>query len=521
MTRNRKLLTAATAALAVAAIAITTTAYAQDTDPTQNPIVDTNSGPVRGTDSGTVRTYQGIPYAAPPTGDLRWQPPKKAEPWTQPLDATKSGKPCVQPTDQPIAIPGGEEDCLTLNVTSPTKGDNKKPVIVWIHGGSFTYGDGASYGAEKLATRGDAVVVTINYRLGAFGFLSHPDLKNADNLGLRDQQAALKWVRANASAFGGDNRNVTIMGESGGGYSICGHLAAPKSAGLFDKAIIHSAGCVGSADASMTREQAEKNGEDFAERLDCTDVACMRAKDSETILTAAESGHEGYRPFHGTKTLPLSPSEAIESGRINEVPVLHGSNHDEENGRLAGEELATGTPLTEDDYRKRMRETFGDDAEAVMAEYPVSDYASPSNALGAAQTDANWSTHSYDTQKALAKHVPVYAFDIAEPNAPWFNGMPRPSFTIGTGHMQELAYFYDNALFEKRDGDQERLSDALIDYWSRFVHSSDMNERGLPKWKQFKHHRPYTQKLVADLDAIGRTDYATEHHYDFWKSLNR
>lgn len=518
MTR-RKLVTAVTAALAAAALGLAATAYAQEPASGDSPVVDTDSGPVRGTDSGSVSTFQGIPYAAAPTGDLRWQPPAPAEPWTEPLDATAPGAPCVQPMDQPIAIPGGEEDCLSLNVTVPDKGARKKPVIVWIHGGSFTYGDGAGYGAEKLAARGDAVVVTVNYRLGAFGFLAHPDMEQAGNLGLQDQQAALKWVRDNASAFGGDRRNVTLMGQSGGGYSVCGHIAAPGSAGLFDKAIIHSAGCVGSADSSTSRETAEAGGQAFQERLECDDVECMRGKDFEEILAAGESGHEGYRLVHGTETLPLSPTEAIGSGKVNRVPVLHGSNSDEETARIAGMELQTGKPLTEADYEQHMRENFGEDAEAVMAEYPVSDHASPSNALGRALTDANWSTSAYDTQKALAKRMPTYAFDVAEPDAPWFDGMDRPSFTVGTGHMQELAYFFDNDLFEKRDADQERLSDAMIDYWAGFAHHGDMNERGLPKWKQFKKNHPYTQQLTAA--AIGRTDFAAEHKREFWKSLDR
>ncbi|MGH8881493.1 MAG: carboxylesterase/lipase family protein, partial [Stackebrandtia sp.] len=343
MTRRRTFITtAATAAVIATTAAITgiSTAQAQEDKAVKHPVVETSNGPVRGVETSTVRTYQGVPYAAPPVGDLRWEPPAPVEPWTDVRDASKPGKPCTQPTDQPIGVPGGEEDCLTLNVTTPAKkGHKKKPVVVWIHGGSFTYGDGASYAARKLAARGEAVVVTFNYRLGAFGFLSHPDLAKADNLGLQDQQAVLKWVRDNASAFGGDAGNVTLMGQSGGGYSVCGHMAAPSSAGLFHKAIIHSAGCVGSADSSMTVEQAEANTRAMMERLGADDVGELRGKKAEEILQASESGHEGYRLVKGTKLLPLSPGEAITSGQFNKVPVLYGSNRNEENGRLAGMEL--------------------------------------------------------------------------------------------------------------------------------------------------------------------------------------
>jgi para-nitrobenzyl esterase len=237
-------------ALAVAVLAVTAghaTAAQAGSSPNQAgpTLVQTSDGPVRGAMTDTVRTFRGIPYAAPPTKDLRWRAPRPAKSWTAPRDAREPGSPCAQPSDQPIAIPSENEDCLYLNVTTPASRSEHLPVIVWIHGGSFVYGDGASYGAARLAARGQAVVVTINYRLGAFGLLSHRDLDAPANLALQDQQAALKWVRRNASAFGGDAGNVTIMGQSGGGFSVCGHLAAPRSAGLFDRAIVQSAGCAG------------------------------------------------------------------------------------------------------------------------------------------------------------------------------------------------------------------------------------------------------------------------------------
>lgn len=508
--------TAVAAALATVAVGASLTARAEE--PTDPDVVTTTDGPVRGSLTDSGRGFQGIPYAAAPTGERRWRPPAPVEPWHDVRDATAPGAACVQPTDQPIAVPDGEEDCLYLNVTTPTESRERKPVIVWIHGGSFTYGDGAGYDAARLAERGDAVVVTVNYRLGAFGFLSHPTLTESGNLGLEDQQAALRWVRANAAAFGGDKRDVTIMGESGGGYSVCGHLASRDSAGLFDKAIIHSAGCVGSGDAAVTREQAEADASALLAELDCADAACLRAKGADEILAAAESGHEGYRLISGTDTLPVSPGEAITSGKVNRVPVLHGSNRDEENGRLAGMELATGKPVTAADYEQQVRETFGGDAEAVLARYPLSDYDTPSNALGAVLTDAAWSTPSFDTQTALAKRMPTYAFEVAG-RAPWFDGMERPGFEIGTGHMQELAYLFDYDLFADLDAKQRELSNTMIDYWARFVHKGDMNASGLPKWKQFKHHRPYTQQLSTA--AVGRTDFAAEHHHEFWKSRER
>ncbi len=221
--------------------------------------VATAEGPVQGLSDRAVRTFQGIP-TRPADRERRWKEPQPVRPWSSPLDARKPESACAQPTDQPISIKGGgEEDCLHLNVTTPAgRAEGRLPVIVWIHGGSFTYGDGATYRAAELATaRQGAVVVTVNYRLGALGFLAAPGLRALANLGLLDQQAALKWVRRNATAFGGDPRNVTIMGQSGGGYSVCAQLVSPGARGLFDKAIVQSAGCVG-PDGSFTRAQAEE-----------------------------------------------------------------------------------------------------------------------------------------------------------------------------------------------------------------------------------------------------------------------
>jgi para-nitrobenzyl esterase len=213
-------------------------------DPGEDPtVVRTDDGPVRGLLAGDHRTFEGTPYAAPPVGPLRWASPRRPTPWTAPLPATRPGSPCAQTGGFPGDPPSDTEDCLYLNVTTPARTDGRKlPVMVWIHGDGFYQSFGGIYGAELLATKGDVVVVTFNYRLGAFGFLAHPAL-DSGNFGLEDQQAALRWVRRNAAAFGGDPGNVTIFGESAGGASACTHLAAPASAGLFHRTIAWSGPC--------------------------------------------------------------------------------------------------------------------------------------------------------------------------------------------------------------------------------------------------------------------------------------
>lgn len=504
-------------------------AHANASTPGGPALVRTAEGPVRGTVAGAVRTFQGIPYAAPPTGERRWKEPQPVRHWASPLDARAPGSACGQPTDQPIAIAGGgSEDCLNLNVTTPattspaTRTTGRLPVIVWIHGGSFTYGDGASYRAAKLAAaqRG-AMVVTINYRLGAFGFLTAPGLHAPADLGLLDQQAALKWVKRNAGAFGGDPRNVTIMGQSGGGYSVCAQLVSPGARGLFSKAIVQSAGCVG-PDGSFTRAQAEANGLAVARAAGCDDAgtvdSCLRGRSTAELIKASQSGHDGYRPVVDGKILPEAPAQAIAAGRFTRVPVLHGSTHDEMSGLAGLDEVMTGQPLTAEGYTEKVTDQFGKNAPAVLAEYPVAHYPAPGAALSAVLTDSEWSTAALDTQRALARYTSVHAYDFAEASSPYFKGVPRPaSFSLGTGHMTDLAYLFENDLFEPLDVTQARLSDTVTAYWSRFAATGRTNGPGTPGWKPFTTRASYVQRLASG--RIGPTDFAADHHHAFWKSL--
>ncbi|MFD7863267.1 carboxylesterase/lipase family protein [Streptomyces sp. NPDC059783] len=523
------------AALAASAVAAALTATALVAGPavarpagptTAAPArVVTEEGPVLGSAAGAVRTFQGIPYAAPPTGERRWKKPQPVRPWSATLDARAPRSACAQPTDQPIAIAGGGgEDCLYLNVTAPARQPVRPlPVIVWIHGGSFTYGDGASYGAAKLAAaRQGAVVVTVNYRLGVFGFLSAPGLGASADLGLLDQQAALRWVARNAGAFGGDPRNVTLMGQSGGGYSVCAQLVSPGARGLFGKAIVQSAGCVG-PDGSFTREQAEVTGKAVVEASGCREPAaveaCLRGRSTEELVGASVSGHEGFRPVVDGEVLPESPAEAIAAGRFARVPVLHGSTRDEMSGLAGLDEIMTGRPMTAEGYEEQVRQRFGADAPAVLAEYPVGRYVAPGAAWSAVLTDADWSVAALRTQRALARHTSVYAYEFAEESAPYFRGVPRPaSFPLGTGHMVDLAYFFENGLFEPLDAAQSGLSDTVVGYWSRFAATGRVNGAGLPRWEPFRVGDGSVQRLASG--AVGRTDFAAGHHCAFWEGLS-
>lgn len=481
-------------------------------------VVPTTNGKIRGTADKSLRSFQGIPYAAPPVGKQRWASPEPAADWAGVRNATAPGAPCAQPKGLPIGVPSESEDCLYLNVTAPSaKSDGKRPVIVWIHGGSLMYGTGDMYGPKRLAAEG-AVVVSMNYRLGVMGFLGDSALKGAEGLGLEDQQAALRWVRANAAGFGGDAKNVTIMGQSGGGYSVCDHLASPRSAGLFDRAVIQSAPCA--TGGSRTRAEARADAKRVVEAVGCekNTATCLRRTPVAELLKAYGPFNEP-RPVFGTKLLPLSPADALRTGRFNRVPVLVGVNHDEEHGRVLGQELAPGgAPMEPEEYEPAIRKQFGPKADAVLKRYPLADYPSAGEALATVGTDSTWAAPTLDTARLLAKWTPTRMYEFSERDTPWFNGYPAPSFDQRAQHMSELSYLFDLALFQDVKGEQEPFRNRMLSTWVDFAAS------GRTDWPRFREDDGggggdggggYVQTLASD--AWKRADFAQDHNYAFWK----
>ncbi|MGW0551712.1 carboxylesterase/lipase family protein [Streptomyces altiplanensis] len=476
---------------------------------TLGTVVTTTAGKVRGEADGTLRGFRGIPYAAPPVGALRWAPPRPAAAWTGVREATAPGAPCAQPAGLPVGVPSESEDCLYLNVTAPAESDGRRPVIVWIHGGSLMYGTGDMYGPGRLAAEG-AVVVSMNYRLGVMGFLSTPALEGADGLGLEDQQAALRWVRANAASFGGDAGNVTVMGQSGGGYSVCGHLASPLSAGLFDRAVVQSAPCA--TGGSRTRAEAEAEAGRIITAVKCekNTAACLREVPAADLLKAYGPFNEP-RPVSGTKLMPLPPREALRTGRFNRVPVLIGVNHDEERGMVLGRELAPGgAPMKPEAYEPEIRKEFGDRADDVLKRYPLGAFPSAGEALAAVRTDAAWSAPALDTARLLSKWVPTRMYEFGERDTPWFDTYPAPSFDQRAQHMSELAYLFDMDLFQEVKDGQARFRDRMISTWVEFAAS------GRTDWPRFQEDGGYVQTLASD--AWRRADFAKDHAYPFWKN---
>jgi para-nitrobenzyl esterase len=502
------------------------TGSAQTLDPLA---VQTASGPVTGVSGKGVDSWLGVPYAKPPIGALRWQPPQSNEPWTVLRKANTLPSSCPQNAELGVfARAGGNEDCLYLNVyksaEAPRTG-HKLPVFVWIHGGSLWVGQGADYDPAKIAVDGKAIVVTINYRLGAFGFFAHPAIDREEhasgNYGLMDQQAALRWVQQNIAAFGGDPADVTIAGESSGGNSVMAHVASPTSAGLFQHAIAMSGAGV------MTRhpgfgaprplEVAQQAGAGLAKALGCepADVACLRSLPTKRILDAQSPYTLNEFVIDG-QTLPIHPADAFRTGRVNKVTLVNGTTRDEGRFFIALPELLTGKPLTEDGYPTALTGLYGAKMlPQVLREYPLSEYVSPSEAYAAASTDSMFACTARALDRSLSDKMPVYAYEFGDRSAPSYVG--PTSFPMLAAHTYELAYLFPGF----RGGAdvtitlnplQEKLSDEMVGY---FAHLSQIASRE-STWPRYDAKKDNFQTFLLPNAQMVSGRFAAAHHCDFW-----
>ncbi|WP_113700824.1 carboxylesterase/lipase family protein [Nonomuraea lactucae] len=464
-------------------------------------LVRTDNGVVRGQVLPDHRAFRGIPYAAPPTGELRWRSPRPARPWSGIYDATFPRSQCAQLAPAYGGQTTFSENCLHLNVFTPRRTRSGLPVMLWIHGGADVNGNGAAYLAAPLAVKGDAIVVTINYRLGAIGWLAYPGLAGSGNYGLLDQQAAMRWVRDNIAAFGGDPGNVTLFGESAGAANICANLASPKAAGLFHKAIPQSYSC-----AAPTRDVpgAQADGRRLAQAVGCADVACLRSRPVQTLLEAWRTlGLNPYSVAGGTDgVLPLAPRAALESGRFAHVPVMHGNTLDEMR-------LFLSQPITVEQYEARVRQMFGARADRVLTEYPADAYPEPRHALATLATDypgGALSTCLHLDALALFRRagVPVYAYQFADRAAPPL--IDVLGFDEGAEHATELSFIFPG-LLGRLSPEQERLSDAMIGYWSSFARKGRPETGHAPRWRPF-HSSADVLRLAPGRHRIQPTDTA-------------
>jgi para-nitrobenzyl esterase len=516
---------AAAAALCAAGILVAgsqLSAVAGDTGrPPPPDLVVTSRGPVRGVLAADHRAFWGIPYATA----ARFTAPEPAPAWTSVRDATTAGPACAQAQGNEVGIPSTVEDCLNLNVFTPADAAGRSlPVMMWIHGGSFKYGAGSMYDAGRFATANRVIVVTVNYRLGLLGSLAHPALDDADGTirsgtyGLQDQQAALRWVRDNARPFGGDPRNVTLLGESAGAYNTCAQLASPTAAGLFQRVVMQSAPC--GQTWATSRKDGQTRAAAVADKLGCgqaADVAtCLRSADITTLLKITEE-YPITPPVVGGPLLPLDPTQALKTGRFTRVPVIQGINHDEYQLIVAGTELFTGHVLTADEYRALTRAEFGADADKVLAAYPLSNYAGAAQALAAVKTDHEYAYGATLTSTLLSRYVPTYAYEFAEQDTPWFVGLPRPSFTLGAYHLLDVAFLFRVTFIEPLSTQQQAIATDVGAYWAAFARTGTPNPAELPQWPRHSRISQYTHSLSSS--HIGGTDFRTDHHYDLWNDL--
>ncbi|WP_394825875.1 carboxylesterase/lipase family protein [Pendulispora albinea] len=499
-------------------------------------VVTTELGPIAGTVTSTHRTFFDIPYAAPPVGDRRWRSPQPAAAWTTLRDATVPGARCPQ-LASPLSGPESlDEDCLHLNVTTPKvpPWSRPLPVMVWLHGGAWVGGAGRDYDAHRLAVRGNVIVVTVNYRLGIFGFFGHPELPDSGAFGLEDQQAALRWVQRNIAAFGGDPRRVTLFGQSAGALSACAQLTSPSAAGLFHRAGLESGSCMmswakngvdpGRPAGTPWKPMPEVHalGASIATQLGCTGrtgadtVACLRGRPVAEVLAAGRSGR--WSPAFGNRVLPVAPSRAVEEGRFHRMPILSGTNRDENTLFTAVFYDLARQPISRSRYDELLRDSFGDDADRVRARYPLHAYSSPSLAWSAVTTDRGWVCPAWAGDKILAKRVPVYRYEFRDRDAPSTFGFPAP-FPLGAFHTAELPYLFDWNKSAPFTPAQRELSNAMIDYWSRFAATGHVNGWGLPRWFPLG-QLGQVQFLAPGPGGIHPDDFPSEHHCDFWSSLD-
>ena len=488
-------------------------------------VIATAGGPVRGTTSkDATEEFLGIPYAAPPVGSLRWRPPQPAVRWRGVREATKFARHCPQ-LGATGGVPSMSEDCLHLNVFAPAGSEHsarRLPVMVWIHGGSLVTGESDDYDPAGLVHDG-VIVVTINYRLGALGFLAHPALADrpggpSGNYGLMDQQAALRWVQSNIAAFDGDPRDVTIFGQSAGGVSVLAQLASPGARGLFSRAIAES-GAAGQTQAPLAK--AEAAGKSFAASAGCESqtAACLRGLPVSAILAVQDGA---YYPDIDGHVLTQSMPAAFASGQFNRVPVINGANHDEGRLGVALSDL-NGTPVTAANYRSMIASALGLSAAAaavVAAHYPLSAYPSPSVALGAVFTDPIGGCETLTADRSLSRYVPTYAYEFNDEHAPELF-LPPVSFPYGAAHESEIQYLlglpaapFPHVLSPR----QQQLAAAMKQYWTSFANRGIPSSLTGPPWPRFDSASHRVLSLIPPRPHV-ETNVAAEHQCAFWAAF--
>ena len=459
--------------------------------------VQTVNGPLQGTTSATgIHEFRGVPFAAPPVGELRWRAPQPVKSWKKVRMATAFGPRAMQLplfNDMNFRSAGVSEDCLYLNVWTPAKTDREKlPVLVYFYGGGFVAGDGSEprYDGESMARRG-IVAVTVNYRLGVFGFLAHPELTKespqhaAGNYGLLDQSAALRWVQQNIAAFGGDPTQVTIAGESAGSMSVSAQMASPLSKALFARAIGESGSFLNTSYGPVPLAEAERTGTAFADSLGAPSLAALRALPAQRLLEATgRPGAPRFPPTIDGYFFTEAPTATFAAGRQAHVPLLVGWNSQESGpGGVLG-----SAPATAESFRQAVQTLYGARAAAVLGVYPASSDAAAEQAATNLASDRfiAYSTWKWADMQQQTGGQPVYRYYYALPR-PAPIPAPRDAATLPRGavHSAEIEYALGNLgtnkVFAWTPADF-RVSETMQSYFANFVRTGNPNGPGLPAW---------------------------------------
>lgn len=527
----RQLLVALTTLTLTTAGSAAVATSAASAAPTSGPIVRISDGAVRGAAVSGIYEFLGLPYAAPPTGALRWRPPRRPARWDGVRDATQFAPSCPQ-LPSPFAPPGPfSENCLHLNIYTPALGrDADRPVLVWIHGGGFTQDGARNYDGSKLAADG-TVVVTIDYRLGALGFLAHPALARrpggpSGNYGLMDQIAALRWVRRNIPRFGGDPHNVTIAGQSAGGLSVLDLLVSHRSRGLFEKAIVQSGAF---ALTQQPLADAEVAGEAFATGAGCPDQTadCLRKLPVETMLNKFPGA--AIPGVIDGKILTESIGTALAAGRFAHVPILNGNNQIEELIFVAGLKVAVSggqfvqipdEPIGPDDYQSDIAAVLGvssDRAAAIAARYPIGAYPNGDVAMSFLVSDANFACPAEQVDRWTSAQVPTFAYEFDDSTAPE-RFAPSPPLPPAPTHSSEIQYIFDqpNAPYpETLTSAQQALATSMRAAWASFAATGDPSTPALA-WPSF--NQGENVMSLVPPQPKDWTGFSDTHSCSFWSS---
>ncbi len=453
--------------------------------------------------SGVDGVFRGIPYAAPPVGKLRWREPQPVAHWDGVKKADQFGAICMQPAPRgATSAPNMSEDCLFLNVwTSASSASDRRPVMVWIHPGGYQTGSGSTPGFDgaALAKKG-VVLVTINYRLGVFGFFSHPELTKesehhaSGNYALMDQAAALGWVQKNIAAFGGDPQRVTVFGDSAGSSSIANLMGSPRAKGLFQRAIGESGAWMGlSLTPARTLAEAEQAGVKIAEGLQAPTLDQLRAKPAEDLLKAGRAGG----PVVDGWFLPEDVGTVFAGHKQNDVPLLVGSNQDEGTFFLQ--------PTTAEKFMERSRMRYGDQTDAFLKLYPAgTDEEANASQLAAFRDELAFVMRVWARAQTKTGQSRAFLYYFTHQPPPPVGATSRGGFGSGATHGSEAQYIFGNLLAPRAWNDLDhQVSEILSSYWVNFATNGDPNGKGLPKWPAFDDRKSDRPMVLGDQAEVG------------------